>query len=663
MKLVPGMMLLVLLAAGCAGESRERLKTLGPLPAATENSDTVLSSRSGSARVDLTPTKRNRKVGTEQVLIATVYDNKGELKHHGKVEWSIDGPGEIVELDEGGLLFYRGKRVDSRYGYSYSSSSKRTVSRKRDDPRDDFDLQPGQTWCIVRSNEPGECRVTARIPDGPEGRDGAAVATIRWQGGEKSDESKTTEPVSLPKGGPGESDVSLDLQLPSSMGLNSESTVRIVVANGGQKESQPLTVQAVIPDDVEVLRIEPLALKRVGNTMTWAFERLAAESHEEILVKIRPSKKGNLFVTTAATTADGLRAERRLGTLVDTAGLKLSLQAPSTGATGDEIPVKVTLQNTGSVTIENAHVWLDIPNALAQPIEKTIPSIPPEGTKTITIPVTVDRKGSFIIRVNSTANGGLTDRTESKLEIAKADLELTLSGVETVPIGQEGIVDLRITNRGDAPLGRVTVQAYLPTSLTARSASDGGRVNSEGAGWVIGTLAAGETKVVRLSVSGEKLEEKIKLSASAKGELASGQTVSAREATSQVSITGLPVLSVQLREDHDMINVGQTTRYRIEVRNRGTASARDISVALALTDELRIRRTTSTNRQEAKVDSGTASFPDITELKPGETFSFLVEAEALKAGSARAVVTVKSLKVDQPLREEHAIAIRATRKK
>ena len=57
---------------------------------------------------------------TQHVLIATVYDEKGQPRRNRRVEWMIEGAGNIVEVDESGLLPGRGYKVDNKYAVSYT---------------------------------------------------------------------------------------------------------------------------------------------------------------------------------------------------------------------------------------------------------------------------------------------------------------------------------------------------------------------------------------------------------------------------------------------------------------------------------------------------------------------------------------------------------------
>ena len=636
---------LVLCLAGCAGESRERLQSLGASGGA------LRAFEAGTARVDLSPANRSRRVGAEQLIIASVYDQHGQPKPRARVEWTLDGPGRILTVDDGTFL-RRGSRVDPGFAYSYTASSKRSVTGERGDPRDDFDLQPGQTWCIVSSTEPGQTTVIAKADDAK------AETRIRWtEGGMESKPARTVSESERPD----EPRVSLDIQWPRSIGVNRESTAKIVLANGGRRDSQPLTIGATVPEGVEVLRIDPPALRRTGNALTWAIERLAGGETQEFILVLMPKQRGSFTLKASAESADGLRAEQRAGTSADEAGAKLELDVPRTAATGTTLPIRITLTNRGMVPVTNAVAWIDGPDETAKPVERSIGTVGPNESKRVTANVPVTVAGRRAVRVTVTADGGLAERAESSVQVGKSDLEMAVIGTESIPVGQDGLFEFRVTNRGDAPLGNVVVRATLPGSLTAKSASEGGRALDGGALWSLGTLAAGESKVVRLGVAGERIIDAVEIVGIAEGELANGQRIQTPETRCRTSVIGRPVLSMQLQEPTGPMPIGGRGNYVITVRNRGNASARDVTISATVSEEFRPVRGTGPDKINSTVGMTTVTFGKLPELAAGATATFKVEVEAVRNGIGRLHVEVASRELEKPIMEEQATAIGNTR--
>src|SRR3954464_4133582 len=92
----------------------------------------------------------------------------------------LEGPGSIVEVDESGVYAGRGYKHDNKYAVSHTSYTSHTITRGNDDPKDDVEICPGQTFCVVSSAVPGETTITAYAPGVFNWEKGRVVAKIVW---------------------------------------------------------------------------------------------------------------------------------------------------------------------------------------------------------------------------------------------------------------------------------------------------------------------------------------------------------------------------------------------------------------------------------------------------------------------------------------------------
>lgn len=118
-----------------------------------------------AARLEVRPLESTNPVRTQHVLIATVYDEKGIPRRNRRVEWMVEGVGNIVEVDESGVFPGRGYKVDNKYAVSYTDYCEHRITRGNTDPNDDFVIRPGQTWCVVSSAVEGDTHVTVYAPE------------------------------------------------------------------------------------------------------------------------------------------------------------------------------------------------------------------------------------------------------------------------------------------------------------------------------------------------------------------------------------------------------------------------------------------------------------------------------------------------------------------
>src|SRR6266545_3967636 len=134
-----------------------------------------------ACRLDVKPGgQATAPLGSQLVLVATVYDKDGQPRRDRRVEWMIDGPGNIVEADESGLYAGRGYKVDNKYAVTYTSYVPKKITRGNDDEKDDVAIEPGQTFIVVSSAVPGETVVTAYAPEVYNWDNGRVVTKIMW---------------------------------------------------------------------------------------------------------------------------------------------------------------------------------------------------------------------------------------------------------------------------------------------------------------------------------------------------------------------------------------------------------------------------------------------------------------------------------------------------
>src|SRR5438132_1286494 len=71
-------------------------------------------------RLEVIPVDGSSPVDVDQLVIATVYDEDNKPRRNRRIEWLLEGAGQIIEVDESGLLPARGGKLDNTWGYSYT---------------------------------------------------------------------------------------------------------------------------------------------------------------------------------------------------------------------------------------------------------------------------------------------------------------------------------------------------------------------------------------------------------------------------------------------------------------------------------------------------------------------------------------------------------------
>ncbi|MBV9126393.1 MAG: DUF11 domain-containing protein, partial [Planctomycetes bacterium] len=118
-----------------------------------------------SCRLEVRPLESTDPVQTQHVFLATIYDDKGVPRRDRRIEWMLEGVGNIVEVDESGYFPGRGYKVDNKYAVSYTDYHEHHITRGNANPNDDFVIRPGQSWCVISSAVEGDSHLTVYAPE------------------------------------------------------------------------------------------------------------------------------------------------------------------------------------------------------------------------------------------------------------------------------------------------------------------------------------------------------------------------------------------------------------------------------------------------------------------------------------------------------------------
>jgi uncharacterized repeat protein (TIGR01451 family) len=402
-----------------------------------------------ACRVEVRPKTYTQPVGGLQVYIATVYDNQGNARRGRRVEWYVEGKGNIIEVDEGGLHPDRGYKVTEKYGVSYTSYFEHEFDRGNADPSDDFVQRPGQTFCIVSSPVDGETKVTAYVPAIHDMDKNRVTVTTFWL--------DAAWRVPVPQ------QARKQAQLITKVFKNSDSqplqgyrvryrvldgsTAPAVFVNSGAAEAEAISDplgNAVVT--LRQLNREP-GITRIGVEL------------------IRPPDMG-------AVTGTGivvLRGETQVEWVGS--GLTLSKIGPPAVSVNSDFDYQLTVTNTSRSPSDALTIEDDLPpglqfvSAVPPPVATdgnrlvwTQLPLPPGGSAAINLKVRATRPGQY----NNKARVVDADRTVGAeafftTNATSPGLRLNVSGPQTAFVNGDVTFNISVENTGDAPATNVIV--------------------------------------------------------------------------------------------------------------------------------------------------------------------------------------------------------------
>lgn len=522
-------------------------------------------------RLVLRPEQGTAPVRGEQVFIATVYDEESHPLRKRRVEWTIEGPGTIVEVGEGGYLPGRGTKGDAKFAYSDTGTADRRVTRGPDD----FTIGPGQTWCLVTSVVEGVTTVTAHCPTIKDAERNHIDAKITWVEGDL----RFPRPVTTRAGG----DYTLNTTLLAPPDRIAGYRVRYRIVDGpaaaltadrgGEITSVTEAVALIGEDGSGRARISQPLPAAGTNRIAIEVERPDASHRGEYTVVSRSETR----VTWEAPHLDvRVSAPKTLGVNQD-ATINYSVAGKAEGA----------LTLTARVPDEMVIVRTEPRAAIDGPtLIWTLPGASDGRPQSVTAVLRPVRLGSAELTAEARAPDGLTGRGLNSVTIAEPKLHLKLEGPATGLAGETLPFRVTVTNGGDWAAERIRVHGRFDDGLETT-----GKVNS--LDQTIPAIAAGQSKSIPLPLTVRR-GGKFKIEVSAAGD---------RNLTAVPQSAMVEVKEVQLSlSAHGPARgyVGQEATWQVVVRNTGDFALNNIVVKATLPAEVAFAKATDGGKASGK---------------------------------------------------------------
>ncbi|MBX9582435.1 MAG: DUF11 domain-containing protein, partial [Gemmataceae bacterium] len=563
-----------------------------------------------ACRLDVTPRDATAPLGSQIVLVATVSDKDGQPRRSRRVEWLLEGPGNIIEVDESGVYAGRGYKVDNKYAVTYTRYAGATITRGNDDPKDDVEICAGQTFCVVTGTVPGETTITAYAPGVFNWERGRVISKIVWGEGRFSfpasavvraggEHTLTTTVTRFEQDGPAAPQYRVRYTLLDEAGA----APAVLVGRAGVSQSGTAAKDAEAPVDAD------------GAAAVRLVQPAARPGKSRVLVEVvKPPETG---------TGPGKVVGRREAVVEWAApGLAVDVAAPPVAGPAGAFPVTVNVNNTGAV--EGGRVGVRVSLSDGAKLESADPpparrdgnalvfELPPAAAgakQVVTLKVLPARLGAVTVTAEASA-ADLQARKEATTRIEAGKLGLVVEAPPNAATGTRVPVRLAVTNSGPTPAANTTVWALFDGAFKSADGKDR-------AEFAAGTLAPGQTKTFDLPLTATTAGRyAVRGTATADGNLTAPETrasVEVRRAELTAKVGGPKVA-----------DLGQPFAWAVTVANAGEVAVGNVVVRALLPSEVRLKDAgggaAGTGSVEWRLDS----------LKPGERRTLNLTLEGAK---------------------------------
>lgn len=497
-------------------------------------------------RLEVRPEITTIPVRGAQVLIATIYDRDGKPRRKRRVEWMIEGPGTIIEVDESGYLPGRGMKIDNKYAYSHTDYFEHTITRGNDDPNDDFVIGPGQTWCVISSAVEGQTNVIVYAPEIADWERNKVYVKLNWVDG------------NLQFPAPAITRAGSEFTFSTKVSRNSERPEGFKVryrildgppaalaAKGGDVDS--VTEATAITDENGVAKVKIAQPSAASGTNRIAIDVLRSD----------PDSPDKLKLVSHGETKITWQAPQ----------LGLNINAPKAVSLQQEIPVTYAVASNGTVGTEALTLSATVPKGLE--LLRTEPRAVQDGDTliwsldalgagkqhTVQAIYKPTRLGSHNATAEARSTDGLRSSGSATVNVTEAKLLLRLEGPKSATVGEAVTFEATITNTGDGPAEQVKVQARYDNGLEK---TDKAKTDDE----TIGYLPAGQSKTVNIVLQGKQTGKfSVRVGAAGNGDLiALPQATQIEIQDAQLTVTAY---------GPERAYVGQDVEWKIAVKNGG----------------------------------------------------------------------------------------------
>jgi len=583
---------------------------IGPAPAGEEQTTT------GPASITVSPEESYNPVMTQHTIIAEVLTGNGGPAENTTVVWILnrfpDAVGDVVSA----------------------------YQEQRDAPRDNHYVSTttddnGEAKLTITSTRPGDTDVTAYVPDIEDATKHKVFSTKHWlnlqvEWPESATNLAGTSHVFTTK----LTTVVTETQLPGyPAGWTS-------IRRGVGDPAPGYKVRWSIIDD------SPPAYFAEGNksTKVWTSTTDRLGEAAVTLEQIGPASGENVILIEVLAPDDVPMFTSQVNKAWVSPTLQLTKSGPDTAILGSDFSYTVGVKNTGDVAATAVIVRDTIPSGLtyvsSQPkgtvagnmVSWNLGKLDPDESQNLSLTVKAAQEGRWTNVARATSAEGLEAEARATTQVIAPSVDITKVGTTAINLGDNASYTITVENTSNVTLSEVTVKDDIPQGMSYVSSS----VDAQQAGrlvtWSLGSMNAGATKQINLSLKGED-----------RGTWTNTVTVTTKEGASaraeaKTLVIAEAGVTIQSTDTDDPVVVGGQTTYVITVKNQGKIDVHNLVVV----DELPAQ--TSFVSAQGPMDysevAGMVTFKPVAVLNTGESLTFRVTVKANAEGSALNSVTL-----------------------
>jgi uncharacterized repeat protein (TIGR01451 family) len=469
--------------------------------------------------------------------------------------------------------------------------------------------------------------------------------------------------------------LAMHIVAPTQGAVGSILTYRVEIRNNTAQAARGIGVTCPVPAGATFVSSNPQATV-AGRQLQWQLADLPGAAATAVDISFRPDAAVTLSFCVDVRSASGtlLRACPNtpiVGSIVQppagqvppgnvppppgaTSQLSVSMTGPQSARIGEEVTFRITVTNAGPTAATRLIVTDTFDPGLVHrkatsPIERDLEDIAAGQSRAFDVTFRVTQAGQLCNNVTVTGQGGLSASARAcVLGLANPTVSLRVTNrPASVAAGQKVLFNIEVQNTGEGDLTDLVVACRTDPPLRPTQATQFGdqpaKVTKTDAGyelspWRFLRLPPGRSISLEVECQGELP------AASACARVSVTSREGAREektACLAVAAAANPLL-LTLGSSADPVKTGEEVGYVLSVTNNGKAPLTNLAVQFTLSSHLSPPRAPEKNPTPSRVEGRTLSFDPLPQLRPGETQTYRIRAQAQRTGAATVDVAVQA---------------------
>ncbi|MDB5348379.1 MAG: conserved repeat domain protein [Schlesneria sp.] len=438
--------------------------------------------------------------------------------------------------------------------------------------------------------------------------------------------------------------------------VGQECLLELHVKNTGSVPTTQVAIDGQFAGTVRLTSAEPKPVAS-GDKVTWSFDSMAPGAEHKILIKLIPSRRGDLGATAQVRFTGTASASFQ----VEEPMLKVALKGPAEVTLGDPAPQMIIVSNPGTGTAHNVKVEARLSDGLEHrsPGERLIMevgSLSPGETRSVRLPLSAIKGGQQSIGVTATSSSDASATTSAQLNVIAPSMKIAIDGPALRYKGRNAKYTLTVTNDGSVANNNVRIAHAVPEGFKFVSADHSGKFETsiKNVQWFVGRLEPGQNVQVSCDLSPVAMGD-----FSHTVSVLSDSGVRA-EAKTQTRVDGTASLTMTLVDLDDPVEIGAETAYEIRVKNEGSKAATGVTIACELPPEMELKNFKAP--VNAIVEGRQILFKSLEQIAPGGEAVYRVHVKGVQEGNHRMRVRMTAASLQEPVVREEATKVYADQK-